>query len=324
MPLVRTEDIREVDLMGTILVRYGEMGLKSEKVRSRFQRQLIDHMEEALSRKRLEHVISTERGRIFVECDDVNGAMEVLRRLPGIHSLSHVEKVPSEMDALMEGMSLFARDRLKEGMSFGIKVRRTGNTPYSSRDVAVRGGDAVCAHLDDSKVRVDLTDPDIWFEVEIRGRWAYLFTGRVPGIGGMPRSSQGKVLLFLPAFSELGMEREETIKRARLSKSMLERRGCRVIPASSREALDEWRPYLSLFREGDRDPFVLEEGIDVREALADACGKTSSFAVVWPGRLEDIGKMPIPHRTGAPVSVLQPTAVMDLGEVEQWLRRLES
>ncbi len=308
--------------MGTILIRYAELGLKSDKVRARFLRHLIDHISKRLLDDGIEHLMNTERGRVFLETDQVEETSESLRLIPGIYSFSEVTVVPNDMEGLMDGMAEYSLRRLKEGMSFGIKVRRTGETEYTSRDIAIAGGDAVCRHLDDSKVKVDLKDPDIWFEVEIRGRNAYLFTERIRGIGGMPSNTQGKIILLLPPRDDLEGPREETASRAFLTRAMMLRRGCRVIPVIYEKDLGSWEDILGDLKEEGRDPFILR-GDTIETALSDALRKTGAMGIAYPGSEEDIGKVPFVHGKGISAAVFMPTVAMDMKEVNDWMTRFK-
>ncbi|MCJ7720712.1 MAG: tRNA 4-thiouridine(8) synthase ThiI, partial [Candidatus Hadarchaeum sp.] len=73
----------------TIIVRYGELALKSEKVRRRFEWQLIDNIE--LSLRGLKHRIRRERGRIFVDTTSAK-VLDKLASVPGIVSVSIASK----------------------------------------------------------------------------------------------------------------------------------------------------------------------------------------------------------------------------------------
>jgi hypothetical protein len=220
----------------------------------------------------------------------------------------------------MDAMAEYSKDKLEVGMSFGIKVKRTGNTPYSSRDVAVAGGDAVCRHLDDSKVSVDLRNPDIWFEVEIRGRKAYLFSERIIGMGGMPSDTQGKVLLFLPERNGLTDEIKVTAQRTILSRQMMIRRGCRVIPVVREEDLKDWEDVITELSEDGKDPFLIHLD-DIEEGLMDAMRKTGARGIVHPGSEKDIPGVPFIHGRGFPAAVFMPTVSMDEGDLRKWTDR---
>lgn len=303
------------------LIRFAELGLKSEKVRRRFIRSFLRDIENRLTSAGVDHIIERERGRIFVDTSKPAETEEVLRRVPGIQSFSPVEECSSGWDSLMEQLSKVGSRAIKPGMSYGLKVRRTGETTYTSQEVAVEGGGAVVSHLKEGENRVDLRNPDIWIEVEVRQDRAYVFTRRIPGIGGMPADTQGKSILYLPPMSD-GPGDSKLTARAALSKVLLERRGTRVIPATIEGHQKEWRSRLA--SSGvmiDQDPFVLEDG-DLGEALISAAAKIGAKVVAYPVDLEGISNLPVVHDQGFPAAVLYPTASLDDGEVLIWLKRM--
>jgi len=65
--------------------------------------------------------------------------------------------------------------------------------------VAVEAGDAVRLRLKEEgkEARVDLTQPDLEFHVEVRNQRAYLFHEKVNGPGGLPVGSEGLVVAVL-------------------------------------------------------------------------------------------------------------------------------
>jgi thiamine biosynthesis protein ThiI len=308
--------------MEVILIRYAELGLKSERVRARFLSRLVEDINRNLSDHGIEHFIRTERGRIFLETGEKEKAIKHLPDIPGIHSFSLSEEVPSDIDGLMKGLSSYSSSRLIEGMTFGIKVRKSIEMDLSSRDIAILAGDAVCSHLDENSVKVDLKNPDLWFEVEIRRDHSYIFDNRKEGMGGMPSSTQGKVILYLPPRGSLNGDMEETGMRTLLSRKMMIRRGCRVIPAVKESDLDGWNDLLDEIKENGKDPFILTRG-DVLASLEEAIKKTDSSGLIHPGTLCDLSTLPLLHGYGIPVSVFQPTAGMDEEEVRLWMDRFE-
>ena len=68
--------------MGSILVRYAELGLKSRSVRRRFESILVDNLMSSLANAGLEGLVTTEYGRIFVEVDDAERAIKALASAP--------------------------------------------------------------------------------------------------------------------------------------------------------------------------------------------------------------------------------------------------
>ncbi|MGA1865974.1 MAG: THUMP domain-containing protein [Thermoplasmatota archaeon] len=302
--------------MTTVLIRFAELGLKSERVRSRFLKRLADDIEESLFTAGVEHILEIRRSRLFVETDQDEKVSLVLRQVPGVSSFSFVVRSSSRKDLLMGSLSKYGETRIRKGMTYGLKVRRTGNHPYTSQEIAVEGGGAVVSHLKEGAAAVDLKHPDVWIEVEIRDSRAYIFDNRTKGPGGMPASSQGKVLLLLPEH-DADIER-----RSMLSFILMRRRGCKVIPASMEEHSALWSEIIKDTSMGQgKGPFVLK-GDDLLSGLIDAAELLKVRGIVIPSGPGKEGEFPVIHSQGAPISQFYPTASMDLTEVDEWLRRL--
>ena len=56
--------------MPLYLIRYGEIGLKSRSVRSRFESQLVANIEDMFLKMEMECTVERQRGRIFLYSDD--------------------------------------------------------------------------------------------------------------------------------------------------------------------------------------------------------------------------------------------------------------
>ena len=77
--------------MATFLVRYGELALKSPRVQSRFKRFLLDDIQGRIASAGKECLLTHERGRVWLNSDDVEFAHGVLSRTFGVVSFSQVE-----------------------------------------------------------------------------------------------------------------------------------------------------------------------------------------------------------------------------------------
>lgn len=318
MPKVWNGDQRGLVVLTLLLVRFGELGLKSEKVRRRFLQQLADDIERNLIQSGVEHLMEVKRSRIFIDADDIDGASLVLRTVPGIYSFSEATASSSRKDELMKALSEYGRIRLKSGMTYGLKVKRTGKTDYTSHEIAVDGGGAVMSHLDEGSVKVDLKDPDIWFEVDIRGDMAYIFTDRTRGLGGMPASSQGKVLLVLPDIDPSHPESRRKVLRVALSYILMKRRGCRVVPISLHDEEGNWSSVIETSGYG---PFPrswsIKDNMEMDEALDELVSSAGFDGLVFPVGIDGIGKGGYVPR--GPCVLLYPTVSMTDEEVRSWL-----
>lgn len=180
--------------MPTLLVRYGEIGLKSASVRRRFEQQLLADIRRRHVTAKVPCVISQTRGRIFIDSDDWRISCDILSRTFGVVSFSPVTRVSSEVEELRKAAIKYARPLMFKNAKFAVRARRSGNHPYTSQDIAVIIGKAI---LDDNEplgIGVNLDEPDVEVFVEIRDRSAYLFSSTLPGPGGMPLGSQGRIL----------------------------------------------------------------------------------------------------------------------------------
>ncbi|MFW3146847.1 MAG: THUMP domain-containing protein [Thermoplasmatota archaeon] len=305
--------------MTLVLIRFAELGLKSQRVRSRFLRMFAQDIEESMISNGVEHIMEVERSRIFIEVEDFDGAARVLRQVPGVHSFSLVMPAASDKASLMFSLSEYGAGTIREGMSYGLKVRRTGETGYTSQEIAVEGGGAVVSHLPEGSAHVDLKAPDIWIEVEIRGRKAYIFHERFRGMGGMPASSQGRVILYMPPLPEEGDARDELVKRAFLSHELMRRRGCRVIPVAREEDVLTWRTELRRSHlTMDIDPIP---GFDeIGKMLVDASLGNYARGVLCPFGLEGIEGFPVLHSAGEPLPMFYPTVSMNGSDLDGWLK----
>ena len=146
-----------------ILIRpTGELALKSKQTRRRFQRRLIECIGDALQSAGLEHRITSEWGRIFVEASG-QGGLESVARVVGIVSLSEVEATTEpRLESIIEvGERLYA-ERVR-GRTFAVRGRRSGRHSFNSRDINYDLGAAL-----DMYGTVDLDDPVVSVGVEVR------------------------------------------------------------------------------------------------------------------------------------------------------------
>ena len=179
------------------LVRYGEIAVKGRGTRARMVRLLERNIAAALRSRGIGSFrVWSRDARVFVEVPDSDGgrASEALGRVFGIVSYSPVVRVRHGglEDIVSRGVELFSgqvRDR-----SFRIRARRSGREPFTSKDVEKALGAAL---LEAGASRVDLEDPEVTVYVEVRGGEAYFYTQVLPGPGGLPLGSEGRVLALV-------------------------------------------------------------------------------------------------------------------------------
>ncbi len=240
-----------------LLVRYGELALKSPYVRRHLEDRLAANVRDMFAANGAECVVRTERGRLFVHADDEATALRLLRRVFGIVSISPAKDGTSDLEALTRDVVAYAQDVLGPGRTFAIRARRSGNHPYTSQDLARALGKAVQEAIPGADV--DLDAPDREIHVEVRGPRAYVFHEVVKATGGMPLGSQGEVLAI--ADDEAGM----------VAAWLVMRRGCRA-RVVGRE------PFLAALRQWDPRLEVLA-GVPPSDLTGLAVGKGMSLVV---------------------------------------------
>ncbi len=215
--------------MQTVLVRYGELALKSEPVRRLFEHQLINNITRMLGKNAK---IRRVRGRIFVYAPQPRKTARILSKIPGVVSCSPAIEVPADMSAILDTALKEARRRLRPGMRFAVRAKRHGDFPLTSQQINQIVGAGILKLL--PKTKVDLEKPDLQIFIEIWENKAYVFSEIVDGPGGLPVGTQGKALAWFEG------KRADTEAAALMFK-----RGCElelVIP--HRKALKKARQLL--------------------------------------------------------------------------------
>ena len=246
--------------MSVLLVRYSEIGLKSAPVRRRFENQLKDNMLSMLMEDGVEALVTKNGARYYVEATEPDAAVASLRRVFGVGSISVAEECDSSrMEDICSKAAEYSRSRISAGQSFAVKARREGSQGYTSMDVGREAGSAIFIANEGRGVRVDLTDPDVVFYVEVRENRAFVFGEYIRCHAGLPVGSQGKVI------AEVGDE------RGMVAAWLMMKRGCRVIAHGDADLIALLRRYDPLLKVGDGNPqalgYVLGTSLDGLDAV---------------------------------------------------------
>ena len=232
--------------MSILLVRYSEIGLKSAPVRRRFENQLKDNMLSMLMEDGVEALVTKNGARYYVEATDPDAAVASLRRVFGVGSISVAEECDSSrIEDICSKAAEYSRSRISAGQSFAVKARREGSQGYTSMDVGREAGSAIFIANEDRGVKVDLTDPDVVFYVEVRENRAFVFGEYIRCHAGLPVGSQGKVIA------------EVCDERGMVAAWLMMKRGCRVIAHGDDELIALLRRYDPLLKVGDGNPQAL-------------------------------------------------------------------
>ncbi|WP_121958600.1 tRNA uracil 4-sulfurtransferase ThiI [Petrotoga sp. 9PWA.NaAc.5.4] len=181
-----------------IIVRVDEIGLKI-KNKFIFMNQLKSNIKKVFKNDFLYHVVNN---RIYLEplnnesLDVLN--LKKLEKIFGIHSYSFAEKVEEDF----EKVKIKAYETLEKSLldkkidTFKVSVNRADKTfPLKSPEIAAKIGAYILEKR--PELKVNLKNPDITVEIDIRNDGIFVFSNRYKGPEGLPVgvSSNGTVLL---------------------------------------------------------------------------------------------------------------------------------
>lgn len=182
-----------------VIVRYGELSLKSKGVRDRYEQILKNNIQQMLD----SHGISFSRiqrdfGRIFIHTSDP-AAAEKAALVFGVVSVSPAYTCPSDPAAITALCAEVGSVMIADGETFAVRARRSGNHSFTSNEIARQCGDAIWNKLVETgkTPAVDLTTPDKEVFVEVRQTNSYVYFESIKGPGGFPTGTQGKMVVLL-------------------------------------------------------------------------------------------------------------------------------
>lgn len=178
-----------------ILIRYGELGLKGKNIH-RFLARLQRNIEQKLTAFP-EVKVKRTMGRIYVLLNghDPEQIINICKNIFGIYSLSLALRVKNDLEAIKEA-ALFALQNSEDAKTFKVSARRVDKSfPTGSQEM----NQILGAHLlkNTSDFVVDVHEPDVEVQVEVRNEGTFIMSQVIKGLGGLPVGTGGKTLLLL-------------------------------------------------------------------------------------------------------------------------------
>jgi thiamine biosynthesis protein ThiI len=183
--------------MKVVMVRYGELFLKSEPVKRHFIGLLTRNIKKALDSDGIAHRFELHRGRLLIFGDEPERIAGLVSRIFGVVDVSIGIMTSSCPEELARAAIEHADAKVRPGMSFAVRARRQGVEGFSSQELGAIVGGAIQEKYPD--MRVDLKNPEYEVFVEAREFGGLVYDQRVPAPGGLPWGTQGRVLTLLSA-----------------------------------------------------------------------------------------------------------------------------
>ncbi len=175
-----------------IIIKYGELTTKHDNINF-FIKTLKNNIESSLSG--IDNKVTYDVGRMFIETDEYDEVVKKLTNTFGIHEINIAYEID---DRSLDNISKVLIELLsdKDFNTFKVITKRSDKSyPIKSMDVSRTLGGVVLKNK--KNVKVDVNNPELLINVEIRNNKAYLYFEKVEGIGGYPVGTLGKGMLML-------------------------------------------------------------------------------------------------------------------------------
>ena len=175
-----------------IIIKYGELTTKHDNI-NYFIKTLKNNLDESL--KDINHNIIFDRGRMYIESDNFDEVLNVASKTFGIHEINiGYEFNDINFDNLKNNLISLLQD--KEFTTFKVVTKRANKSyPLDSMEISRELGGVVLKKFKNKKV--DVKNPELEINVEIRFNKAYIYFEKIKGIGGYPVGTLGKGILML-------------------------------------------------------------------------------------------------------------------------------
>ena len=174
-----------------IMIKYGELTTKKAN-RKMFINMLENNINKIL--KDENYKITKDRVRMYIECnsDSLDNIIKKLKKVFGIHSIVIADKVNTNIESIKEKILEKLNNDYK---TFKVNTKRADKSfEIHSMDFNNIIGGYV---LKNTNLKVDVHNPDVLINIEIRKEGTFIYTNEIKGLGGYPVGIQGKGLLML-------------------------------------------------------------------------------------------------------------------------------
>lgn len=173
------------------MIKYGELTTKKAN-RKVFINLLENNIKNIL--KGLEYKISKDRVRMYITSnnDTMDKILEKLKKVFGIHSIVVAEKVNTNIEEIKTKSLEILKGDYK---TFKVNTKRADKKfeIHSMEFNNIIGGFI----LKNTALKVNVHNPDVILNIEIRVEGTFIYTNEIKGLGGYPVGIQGKGLLML-------------------------------------------------------------------------------------------------------------------------------
>ena len=176
-----------------IIIKYGELSTKKDNI-NYFLSMLKDNIKSFIGN---DAKIIFDRGRMFITStkDNYDIILDKLKNTFGIHEINLGYKIDTnELNKIENNLKELIKD--KEFNTFKVETKRSYKKyNMTSMEISKYLGGVVLKTK--KNVKVDVHNPEIVINIEIRSDSSYIYFDKTTGLGGYPVGSLGKGMLML-------------------------------------------------------------------------------------------------------------------------------
>lgn len=181
-----------------ILIKDGELSLKGLN-RSTFEDILVKNIKRRLSSLGKFTFIKSQ-STIMAEPEnediDLDEACEIVSRVFGIVGFSKAAACEKDFDIILKSTEEYLRDDLSSVKTFKVEAKRSDKKfPLGSPEICREAGGYILSKH--PGLKVDVHNPELTVNIEIRDKYAFIHGNQIKGAGGMPVGTSGKATLLI-------------------------------------------------------------------------------------------------------------------------------
>ena len=192
-----------------ILIKYGELTTKKGN-RNFFVNLLYKSIQNKL--KNYDVIIFKDLSRMYIEFNekDLDEILKRVNNIFGIHEYLVAYKISTDEEEIKSKVLEIVKE--EKFSTFKVETKRSyKDFPIQSQDFSRQLGGLILKNIDN--IKVDVHNPELLVNVEIRKDYTYIYTNYYYGLGGYPNNTLGKGMLMLsggidsPVAAYLAMKR---------------------------------------------------------------------------------------------------------------------
>ncbi|MBQ6752897.1 MAG: tRNA 4-thiouridine(8) synthase ThiI [Clostridia bacterium] len=181
-----------------ILIKNGEIALKGLN-RGTFEDVLVKNIKRRLS-PYMQADIKKSQSTIMIEPlgegADMDSAVEALKRVFGIAGFSRAAACEKDMEVIKSTAVEYLKTSFESIKTFKVEAKRSDKAfPLNSPQICNELGGEILSNY--PFLRVDVHNPDLVVNVEIRDKYAFIHGNQIKGAGGMPIGTSGRAAVMI-------------------------------------------------------------------------------------------------------------------------------